>query len=174
MPPVQILCACVTKTPCHITTSATQRGHEDHRRHLTITTSQLTDDSIKETNQIVSCEGCLQRLLQSVLSKGVETDHPQRLALLGLGGAMTELQLCDGSFGCDAVGLRTLNEGFDGCVARKWLTLTTLLSFHAVLLFPRDLSRLFLVFFSSYIPTKQWHHYPWRLIQERKIGLDPR
>ena len=112
----------------------TTNSAEDHRRHLTITTSQLTDDSIKETNQIVSCEGCLQRLLQSVLSKGVETDHPQRLALLGLGGAMTELQLCDGSFGCDAVGLRILNEGFDGCFARKWRTLTTLLSFHAVLL----------------------------------------
>ena len=56
---------------------------------------QLTDDGIKETNQIVSCEGYLQRLLQGVLSKGVETGHPQRIALSGLGGAMTELQLFD-------------------------------------------------------------------------------
>lgn len=51
--------------------------------------------------------------------------------------------------GCDAVGLRILDEGFDGCFARKWLALTTLLSFHAVLLFPRDLSRLLLVLYTD-------------------------
>lgn len=43
-----------------------------------------------------------------------------------------------------SVGLRILNEEFDGCFARKWL-----LSFHAVLLFPRDLSRLFLVLYTD-------------------------